>query len=64
MLRRGFVLTVIYVYPTSDCAQNLRLRMHREGTIVEQTFYEILVNTCNAHMTEKRKSVVAHVVHP
>jgi hypothetical protein len=46
-------LTVIYVNSTSDRVQNLGLGMNREGTIVEQTVCEILVNTCNTHMTEE-----------
>jgi hypothetical protein len=50
---RNELLTVIYVNPTSDCVQNCGLGMHREGAIVEQTFSEIMVNTCNAHVTEE-----------
>jgi hypothetical protein len=50
---RKELLTVIYVNPASDCVQNCGLGMYREGAIMEQTFCEILVNTCNAHVTEE-----------
>lgn len=63
-MRREACLTVVYVKTISDRFQHFRLRVHREWAIMKQSFRQVLIDACDADMTEEREPVVAYIVHP
>jgi hypothetical protein len=63
-VRGKSLLTVIYVKTISNRLQHSGLGEHCEFAIMEQSFCQVSIDTCDTDMTEKGKSVVAYVVHP